>query len=74
MQVKVMYWVNNDEQNSLTEITMRFGRALPISVYNANKQSFAVPKFPRAHGCANAVTYHRPCTQGARRQAKLHFC
>jgi signal peptide peptidase-like 2B len=52
-QVKVMYWVNNDEQNSLTGITARFGLVLPASVYDGKKESFAVPK-PES-GCAKTA-------------------
>jgi hypothetical protein len=52
-QVKVMYWVNNDEQNSLTGITARFGQVLPASVYDGKKESFAVPK-PES-GCAKTA-------------------
>jgi hypothetical protein len=52
-QVKVMYWVDNDEQNSLTGITARFGQVLPSSVYDGKKESFAVLK-PES-GCAKTA-------------------
>ncbi|TVU36068.1 hypothetical protein EJB05_17981, partial [Eragrostis curvula] len=52
-KVKVMYWVNGDEQNSLTGITARFGLPLPVSVYNTEKRRFVVLPDPKS-SCAKA--------------------
>ncbi|KAL5229259.1 hypothetical protein ABZP36_017524 [Zizania latifolia] len=42
-KVKVMYWVDGDEMNSLTGITARFGKMLPVTASDSQKQKAVVP-------------------------------
>ncbi|KAL5221222.1 hypothetical protein ABZP36_025935 [Zizania latifolia] len=42
-KVKVMYWVDGDERNSLTGITARFGEMLPVTASDSQKQKAVVP-------------------------------
>ncbi|XP_062208703.1 signal peptide peptidase-like 3 [Phragmites australis] len=51
-KVKVMYWVDGDERNSLTGITARFGQILPDIASDSQKQQAVVPS-PRS-SCAKS--------------------
>ncbi|KAG8054233.1 hypothetical protein GUJ93_ZPchr0001g32625 [Zizania palustris] len=42
-KVKVMYWVDGDEMISLTGITARFGKMLPVTASDSQKRKAVVP-------------------------------
>ncbi|XP_004971032.1 signal peptide peptidase-like 3 [Setaria italica] len=52
-KVKVMYWVNGDEQNSLTGISARFGAVLPDTAPSDSKKDPAVLPDPKG-SCAKS--------------------
>lgn len=49
-----MYFVNGEEQNSLTGITARFGRVLPEHVYEARKELIIIEADPKS-SCAKSA-------------------
>ncbi|RLN05091.1 hypothetical protein C2845_PM13G17030 [Panicum miliaceum] len=53
-KVKVMYWVNGDEQNSLTGISARFGAVLPDTAASDSQKRSAVQPDPKG-SCAKSA-------------------